>query len=106
MLLPVRRHIILAVRDSSSRWGALGLSREEGLQWKLLSSSSLGALLSDYRDAYGGCGHEIMKVRIGLPMPHDNDYRGKVSAPSPGLLVWRAMQHVTCCTCGTRRVGK
>ena len=71
------RHIVLAVRHGDARWGALGLSREDGLQWKLLAFGSLGALLSDYREAYARCGHEITKVRIGLPMPHDDGYKGK-----------------------------
>ena len=66
------------MRHGDTRWGALGLSREEALQWKLLAFSSLSALLSDYREAYRGCGHEVTKVRIGLPMPHDDDYKGKV----------------------------
>ena len=74
----MHRHIVLAVHHESARWGALGLSREEGLQWKLLSFGCLSALLSDYREAYRGCGHEVTKVRIGLPMPHNDHYKGKV----------------------------
>ena len=72
------RHIILAVQHGEpTQWGALGLSREAGLQWKLLAFSSLGALLTDYREAYRQCGHEVTKVRIGLAMPHDDAYKGK-----------------------------
>ena len=66
------------MRHGEARWGALGLSREDGLQWKLLACCSLGALLTDYREAYRRCGHEVTKVRIGLPMPHDDGYKGKV----------------------------
>ncbi len=84
--LRANRHIVLAVRHGGAKWGALGLSREEGLQWKLLAFGSLGALLSDYREAYRRCGHEVTKVRIGLPMPHDGGYKGKVRLSAEPLL--------------------
>ena len=83
------RHIVLAVRHGEqARWGALGLSREAGLQWKLLAFSSLSALLSDYQEAYRQCGHEVTKVRIGLAMPHDDAFKGKARCSVSTTLVW------------------
>ena len=69
---------MLAIRHRQrALWGALGLSREAGLQWKLLAFGSLSALLGDYREAYRECGHEVTKVRIGLAMPHDDAFKAK-----------------------------
>ena len=91
------RHIVLAVRHGEARWGALGLSREEGLQWKLLVFPSLSALLTDYREAYRLCGHEVTKVRIGLPMPHDDGYKGKVRfVQQPLVLCWQLREMRVC----------
>ncbi len=84
------------MRHGEARWGALGLSREEGLQWKLLAFTSLSALLSDYREAYRRCGHEVTKVRIGLPMPHDDGYKGKVCPRWFEWLCINAAQSVVC----------
>jgi hypothetical protein len=66
------RHIVLAVRDTSSGlWGALGLSRRRELMDKPLRHSSLSALVGDFVAAYALWGHEVLKVRVGLPAPHE-----------------------------------
>ncbi|KIZ04359.1 Vasohibin-2 [Monoraphidium neglectum] len=59
------RHIVLAVRDTSSGlWGALGLSRRRELMDKPLRHSSLSALVGDFVAAYALWGHEVLKVRM------------------------------------------
>ncbi|GBF91266.1 hypothetical protein Rsub_03586 [Raphidocelis subcapitata] len=66
------RHIVLAVRDGASgRWGALGLSRRRELAYKGLGHASLSGLVGDFASGYSSWGHELDRVRVGLPAPHD-----------------------------------
>lgn len=73
------RHIVLAVRDTATGfWGALGISRRRELMDKPLVHASLSSLVADYVAAYSRWGHEIVKVRAGLPAPHDAESKCSV----------------------------
>lgn len=75
------RHIVLAVRDSQTgRWGALGLSRRAELMEKPLTYASLADLLQNYIACYTQWWHSVLRIRIGLPIPHDVMYDGQVIA--------------------------
>jgi hypothetical protein len=66
------RHIVLAVRDThSGLWGALGLSRRRELAYKPLAHPRLSGLVADYAAGYEKWRHQVVKVRAGLPAPHD-----------------------------------
>lgn len=74
------RHIILAVRHpDTGKWGALGLSRRAELMDKPLTYSTLADLLADYVASYKRWWHTVLRIRIGLPVPHDVMYEGQVS---------------------------
>ena len=60
------------------------MSRETGLMWKLLTFPSLSSLLTDYKAVYEHIPHEVLKVRIGLPVPHDEKFHSKVG----GAALW------------------
>lgn len=86
----VYRHIVLAVCDASSGlYGAVGISRCRQLMDKPLKHPSLAALVGEYQQAYRHVHHELMKVRVGLPVEHDVTWTGPVC--------WR------CCTVNTQR---
>ena len=73
------RHIVLAVRHpQTGSWGALGLSRRTELMDKPLTYSSLADLLADYVASYQKWWHTVLRIRIGLPVPHDVMYEGQV----------------------------
>ena len=40
--------------------------------WKHLKYLSLSTLLTDYSNAYFRLSHHVLKIRIGLPVPHSN----------------------------------
>lgn len=68
----VHRHIVLVVHHrQSGKYGALGISRRSNLMYKDLVFGSMGELLSDYKASYEGWWHELLKVRVGLPVEHD-----------------------------------
>ncbi|KAL0027723.1 hypothetical protein WJX77_000968 [Trebouxia sp. C0004] len=76
----VYRHIVLAVRHpETGRWGALGLSRRAELVDKPLIYSSLADLLAAYVASYKQWWHTVLRIRIGLPVPHDVMYDGQVA---------------------------
>ncbi|KAJ3161584.1 Tubulinyl-Tyr carboxypeptidase 2 [Irineochytrium annulatum] len=66
----VFRHIVLAIRHHEY-YGALGLSRRKDLMFKPLVYRSLRELVMEYKRAYGNNFHELTKIKIGLPCPHD-----------------------------------
>ncbi|KAJ1628885.1 Vasohibin-domain-containing protein [Pavlovales sp. CCMP2436] len=69
----VAKHIILAVRQPGVGWGALGLSRRKELYYKELGSfPSLDELYSEFKRCYEAVGHRLVRVRLGLPVPHDS----------------------------------
>ena len=73
------RHIVLAVRHpETGRWGALGLSRRAELMDKPLIYSSLADLLAAYVASYKQWWHAVLRIRIGLPVPHEVMYDGQV----------------------------
>ena len=73
------RHIILAVRHpDTGKWGALGLSRRAELMDKPLTYPTLADLLADYVASYKRWWHTVLRIRIGLPVPHDVMYEGQV----------------------------
>ena len=47
---------------------------------KPLTYSSLADLLEDYVDSYKKWWHTVLRIRIGLPVPHDVMYDGQVRA--------------------------
>ena len=76
----VCRHVVLGIREKvNGNWGALGLSRDTGLMWKPLAFPSLSALLTDYQDAYSRISHQVLKVRIGLPVPQNEKIARQVT---------------------------
>ena len=75
------RHIVLAVRHpDTGRWGALGLSRRADLMDKSLTYASLADLLQNYIACYRRWWHTVLRIRIGLPIPHDVMFDGQVMA--------------------------
>ena len=76
------RHIVLAVRHpGTGQWGALGLSRRAELMDKPLTHASLADLLADYIASYQKWWHTVLRMRVGLPVPHDVMYDGQVMRP-------------------------
>ena len=66
------RHLVLAVMHKpSGKWGALGLSRRAQLMDKPAEHSTLSSLVQEFRQAYQRWWHEVLKLRVGLPAPHD-----------------------------------
>ncbi|CAM9943556.1 unnamed protein product, partial [Phaeothamnion confervicola] len=85
-------HIVLActyqVRSAVSpgaagKWGALGTSRQKCLMYKEPCHASLSALVEDFAHGYESCWHRVVRVSVGLPLPHD------VNSEAP--VKWRAM---------------
>lgn len=69
----VAKHIVLAVRMPGVGWGALGLSRRKALYYKELGScASLSDLYADFLRSYESVCHRLVRVRVGLPVPHDS----------------------------------
>jgi len=81
------RHIVLAVRDKETqKWGSLGISRRKALATKDCDFASLSTLVLDFQLSYKACGHELVKLYVGLPFP-------------PGLhsvdpIKWRVLKQV------------
>ncbi|KAJ8604716.1 hypothetical protein CTAYLR_006563 [Chrysophaeum taylorii] len=66
------RHIVLAVVDTRVMlWGAVGISRRAALQSKEIKFDSLSSLVHEFKQAYASCAHELLKVYVGLPLPHN-----------------------------------
>ena len=64
-------HIVLGIRSSTGKWGAIGLSRKDTLMYKPLTFKSLGDLLNDYKKSYEECYHTLHYVYLGLPFGRD-----------------------------------
>eukprot|EP01063_Lacrimia_lanifica_P022212 TRINITY_DN29876_c0_g1_i1.p1 TRINITY_DN29876_c0_g1~~TRINITY_DN29876_c0_g1_i1.p1 ORF type:complete len:482 (+),score=173.15 TRINITY_DN29876_c0_g1_i1:163-1608(+) len=67
----VYRHIVLALKHEKA-WGALGLSRKDNLMYKKMGRRGLMDLLDDYIAAYESHGHEVVNVKLGLPVSHSS----------------------------------
>lgn len=63
----VHRHIVLAIRGPSRRWGSMGISRCARLIDKPMDYSSLSALVRELERSYDVCGHELRTIYLGLP---------------------------------------
>ncbi|XP_046341883.1 tubulinyl-Tyr carboxypeptidase 1-like [Haliotis cracherodii] len=66
----VHRHVVLGI-SHGGRYGAIGMSRREDLMYKPLVFKSLSDLVFDFEKAYTKYWHEVRKVKVGLPSPHD-----------------------------------
>eukprot|EP00759_Apiculatamorpha_spiralis_P054038 PhF_6_TR6785/c0_g1_i1/m.9766 len=66
----VCRHIVLVTR-SMGIFGAVGLSRKANLMNKDLIYPSLSELIHEYIRSYHECRHEVVAIKIGLPVEHD-----------------------------------
>ncbi|XP_063295725.1 tubulinyl-Tyr carboxypeptidase 1 [Pelobates fuscus] len=64
------RHIVLGLHWSG-HFGAMGMSRREGLMYKPLRHRTLNDLLTDFQEAYSRCWHSLRKVKIGRYVSHD-----------------------------------
>ena len=60
-------HIVLALKGPDGRFGAIGLSRRNTLDYKEIKFLSLSELILDYREAYHQVGHSLRKIYVGLP---------------------------------------
>ncbi|KAL5008144.1 hypothetical protein ScPMuIL_013725 [Solemya velum] len=78
----VHRHVVLGVYYGG-KYGALGLSRRDDLMYKPLYYKSLSDLVMDYLYSYRKYWHEVKKLKIGLPIPHDPH--------SYELICWKAL---------------
>ncbi|KAA3679025.1 uncharacterized protein DEA37_0013059 [Paragonimus westermani] len=63
------RHVVLGVY-ANGKYGALGLSRRPDLMYKPLEFPTLATLIHSYAVAYVGHYHRLVKVKLGLPIPH------------------------------------
>ncbi|XP_053372618.1 tubulinyl-Tyr carboxypeptidase 1-like isoform X2 [Mercenaria mercenaria] len=66
----IHRHVVLGVYHAG-RYGALGMSRRDDLMYKPLIYKTLSELIIDYERAYKKYWHDVKKIKIGLPIPHD-----------------------------------
>jgi hypothetical protein len=64
----------------SSTYGALGISRRATLGFRPMEFASITDILTSYKRAYAEVGHEVTKVRVGLPVPRD---------PPDAMVCWR-----------------
>lgn len=53
------------------RYGALGISRDPGLQSKSVDFHKLTDLLANYAKAYMESGHKLLEMKIGGIITHD-----------------------------------
>ncbi|XP_049613573.1 tubulinyl-Tyr carboxypeptidase 2 [Syngnathus scovelli] len=63
-------HVVLGVY-CNGRYGSLGMSRRSDLMDKPLSHRTLGELVADFESSYKRYQHSLIKVKIGLYVPHD-----------------------------------
>ncbi|KAG5501397.1 hypothetical protein JKF63_03210 [Porcisia hertigi] len=71
------RHIVLVIRTrvAPTLYGALGLSRKSTLMYKPLTYSSLFDLVMDYKREYKALGHELLDIKLGIAISHDEHSR-------------------------------
>lgn len=63
--------------------------------WKLLAFPSLSALLMDFVAVYNNLHHSVTKVRIGLPVPHNEKLACQVlHRPSAKLCSLHELQYM------------
>ncbi|CAG5115337.1 unnamed protein product, partial [Candidula unifasciata] len=66
----LHRHVVLAISYRGS-YGAIGMSRREELMYKPVEFKSLSDLVFDFESCYKKYYHTVKKVKIGLPIVHD-----------------------------------
>ena len=77
------RHIVLLLRDrATGNYGALGISRRKELAFRDVVHPTVSSALTSFRDAYAKLWHAVVKVRVGLPVGHDD-------AASDAKVCWR-----------------
>lgn len=64
------RHVVLGV-SHGGHYGALGMSRRTDLMYKPLEFRTLADLIYDFEHCYKQYWHEVKKVKVGLPIIHD-----------------------------------
>lgn len=64
------KHIVLGIFVQGN-YGALGISRDSGLQDKPASYHKLSDLIFEFAKCYGHSGHVLNEVHFGCVMPHD-----------------------------------
>ncbi|GFR57982.1 vasohibin-1-like [Elysia marginata] len=64
------RHVVLGI-SYGGHYGALGMSRRTDLMYKPLEFKSLADMIYDYEHCYKQYWHEVKKVKVGLPVIHD-----------------------------------
>nr|XP_022333693.1 vasohibin-2-like isoform X1 [Crassostrea virginica] len=67
----VHRHVVLGIYYAGS-YGTIGMSRREDLMYKPLTFKSLSDLVFDYEKSYNKFMHDVKKVKVGMPVPHDS----------------------------------
>ncbi|XP_076443001.1 tubulinyl-Tyr carboxypeptidase 1-like [Babylonia areolata] len=66
----VYRHVVLGVYHGG-RYGAIGMSRRDDLMYKPLTYKSLSDLVFDFEKCYIKYWHDLRKVKVGMPVSHD-----------------------------------
>ncbi|VEL28643.1 unnamed protein product [Protopolystoma xenopodis] len=81
------RHVVLGIQNQN-KFGALGISRRADLMFKPLQYPSLSILLEEYIKAYEKYFHKVLRIKIGLVIPHEPHilevirWRGLIISPS------------------------
>jgi len=70
--------VLVLYHVPTCKFGALGLSRREELAYKDLTYGSLAEVLHDFKRSYERWWHEVLKIRVGLPVDHSPTYSGPV----------------------------
>lgn len=70
-------HIVLLLRTRSSPplYGALGLSRKSTLMHKPMTFRSLFDIVMNYKHEYEVLGHELVDIKLGIAITHDERSR-------------------------------
>ncbi|XP_059161765.1 tubulinyl-Tyr carboxypeptidase 1-like [Physella acuta] len=76
------RHIVLGLCHAGS-YGAIGMSRREDLMYKPLQFKSLSDLVLDFEKCYKQYYHTVKKVKVGMPINHDQH--------SYEIISWKAL---------------
>jgi len=84
----IYRHVVLGVYNSG-RYGAIGMSRRDDLMYKPLVYKSLSDLVFDFQKCYIRYWHDLCKVKVGLPIEHDQHSYAMISWKSVTLNINR-----------------
>ncbi|CAL8079850.1 unnamed protein product [Calicophoron daubneyi] len=81
------KHVVLGIY-AEGRFGALGLSRRSDLMYKPLEFLSLSSLIQSYASAYTRNYHTLIRVKLGLPIPHNPHMFETI--PWKGIIIYPA----------------